>query len=91
MFHVPWHYYATIDALLEGGRKARPQRRALALVRLLPKHTGARRLGDRFGVVRRAVVDDENGQMTGGTGHDAADARRLVVRRDEGEDPAPLR
>jgi hypothetical protein len=77
-----------LDPVVEGRSEARSQRGALALVRRLAQNARAGTLGNRGGLVARAVVDDEDGQVPQRRAHDGLDPGRLVVGRDQGDDPA---
>lgn len=76
-----------------GGAKDRLERPAVALVGLMPDDDRPERLGDRDGVVLRAVVDDEHPiRVLLGADDGLCDVGLLVVgrHRDEGPD-GPLR
>jgi hypothetical protein len=66
--------------------EAKAQRRALALVRALLDDGRPRSMSLSCGVVRRAVIDDEDGQVLEGRTDDRPDPRTLVVARDQGDE-----
>ncbi len=77
------------DRLDIGGQRAPeagPQGRALPLVRRLAEDLRTRRPGDGGGVVRGAVVDDQDREMASRAPDDGLDAGGLVVGGDEGKD-----
>lgn len=77
---------------LPGCRKDRLERPAVALVGRVPDDHSTNRLGDRDGVVLRAVVDDEHRiRVLPGTDDGLRDVGLLVVgrHRDEGPDGPP--
>jgi hypothetical protein len=84
-----------LRAEVPGGRKDRLERPAVALVGRMPDDDRTERLGDRDGLVRRAVVDDEHRiRVLPGAENCLCDVGLLVVgrHRDEGPDgPLPLR
>ncbi len=67
-----------------------PQRRALAGIRLLAQDHRSGRTGAFRGIVGRTVVDDHDRQVPASGLDDRADARALLVGRDQRED-GPLR
>ena len=82
-----------LGAEVPGGRKDRLERPAVALVGLMTDNDRAERLGDRDGLVRRAVVDDQDRvSVPGGTDDRLRDVGLLIVgrHRDKRPDGPPL-
>ena len=72
-----------VVARLERPPEPGAQGRTLARVRPLLEDLGAGLARDAGGLVGRAVVHDEDGQVRGGPANDGRDPRRLVVGRDQ--------